>query len=226
MNAMEKLEQQIKDKLAEHQSTIENHRNHLRQQMAEVDHRHEQYTALADRLTQEVIRPRLEKLASFFDNAEMVRDSEQVGRHQGVCVFKHTNRFPARARLELGLSHDRLAENFVLTYCTQILPIFFDFPKQDEKLMPLESVDDGKVAEWFDEKIVAFLDAYLRLETHQQYQSDNIVTDPVCGMPVNKLHAAVRMDHGGVTYYFCVEDCRKKFAAAPDHYITGKKPSR
>jgi YHS domain-containing protein len=87
-------------------------------------------------------------------------------------------------------------------------------------------VDDSKVGEWFDEKIVAFLDAYLALETHHQYQSENIVTDPVCGMPVNKLHAAARMDHSDVTYYFCVEDCRKKFAEDPDHYITGKKVSK
>lgn len=226
MNAMQNLEQRIKDKLAEHQGAIDNHKNHLGEAMAQVDHRHEQYVALADRLTKDVIRPRLEKLASFFDNAKTVMDPEQVGRHQGVCVFMHTERFPARARLELGLTHDRLAENFVLSYCLQILPIFFDFPKQDEKLMPLESVDDAKVAEWFDEKIVRFLDAYLQLETHHQYQSDNIVTDPVCGMPVNRLHAAARMDHHGFTYFFCVEDCRKKFADDPDHYITGKTASK
>lgn len=223
MNAMQKLEQRIKEKMAEHQCGIENHKNHLGQQMAQVDHRHEQFTVLADRLTKEVLRPRMEKLASFFENAQVVQAPEQVGRHQAVCTFTHTDRFPARARLELGLNHDRLAENFVVSYCLQILPIFFDFPKQDEKLMPLDSVDDGKVAEWFDEKIVAFLDAYLKLETHHQYQSDNMVTDPVCGMPVNKLHAAARMEHHGVIYYFCVEDCRKKFAEDPDRYLTGKK---
>jgi YHS domain-containing protein len=223
MNAMQKLEQRIKDKIAEHQGEIDNYKNHIGQQMTQVDHRYEQYALLADRLTKDVIRPRLEQLASFFDNAEMIQDPEQVGRHQAVCVFKHTNRFPASARLELGLSPDRQAENLALCYCLQILPIFFDFAKQDQKLIALESVNEEMVAEWFEEKIVAFLDAYLRLETHHQYQSDNIVTDPVCGMPVNRLHAAAQIDHGGMTYFFCVEDCRKKFAEDPDHYMTGKK---
>ena len=226
MSAMQKLEQRIKEKFAEHQGQIDNYRNDLGRQMMQVDHRQEQYTLLADRLTKDVIRPRLEKLASFFDNAGMIQDPEQVGRHQAVCIFKHTDRFPAKARLELGLSRDRRAENLVLSYCLQILPVFTEFAKQDESLMPLESVDDEKVAEWFEEKIVAFLHAYLPLETHQQYQSDNIVTDPVCGMSVNKLHAAARIDHRGVTYFFCVEDCRKKFAEDPDHFLTGKKASK
>jgi YHS domain-containing protein len=226
MNAMLNFEQRVKNKLAEHQGEIQNHRNHLGQKMAEVDHRHEQYTVLADRLTKDIIRPRMEKLASFFDNADIIQDPEHVGRHQAACDFSHTDRFPAKARLELGLGHDRLAENFVLSYCLRIVPIFIDFPAHDETLMPLDSVDDTKVAEWFDGKIVAFLDTYLCLETHRQYQTANIVTDPVCGMPVNKLHAAAKMDLGGLTYFFCVEDCRRKFAEDPDHYITGKKAAK
>jgi YHS domain-containing protein len=139
-----------------------------------------------------------------------------------VCLFQHTDRFPARVRLEFGLGNDRQAENLLLSYRLEILPIFFDFPRQDELALPLQSVDDAKVAAWFEDKIVAFLDAYLRLETHPTYQSDNLATDPVCGMPLNKLHAAARLVHDGVTFYFCVEDCRKKFAEDPDRYLIGK----
>jgi YHS domain-containing protein len=225
MNPTQNLEQRIKNKLAEHQSEIEKRKNHLGQQMVEVDHRHKQFAALADWLTKEVLRPRLEKLIHFFDNAEIL-DPEQAGRHEGVCIFKHTTRFPARARLELGLRHDQQAENLVLCCRMEILPIFFDFPKQEEHLMRLDAVAEAKVADWFDEKIVAFLDAYLRLETHETYQSENMVTDPVCGMPLNKLHAAARMEYRGATYYFCVEDCRKKFANDPEQYLTGKKSSK
>lgn len=224
MDPMENLEQRIKEKLAEHQSRIENRQHDLGQQMVQVHQRHHQFTALANRLMQAVVRPRLEKLASFFDNAELL-DSEQAGTHQGVCVFKHTSRFPATARLELGLSHDRQATSLLLSCRMQILPIFFDFPMEDERSLPLESANEDDVAAWFEEKIGIFLDAYLRVETHDHYQADNMVTDPVCGMPINKLHAAAQMDHGGVTYYFCVEDCRKKFADNPDRYLAGKKAS-
>jgi YHS domain-containing protein len=224
MNAMENLDQRIKGKLAQHRGEIEKHKNHLGQQMVQVEARHQQFTALADRLVQEIVRPRLEKLVGYFDNAAM-QSAEESGRHQGVCLFKHTDRFPARARLEISLCHDKQAENLLLSYCLEILPIFFDFPRQDELALPLKTVDDAKVAAWIEEKIVAFLDAYLRLETHPSYQSDNMATDLVCGMPVNKLHAAAQMVHHGVTYYFCVEDCRKKFAEDPERYIIGKKVS-
>ena len=225
MNALQILEQRIKDKLTEHQREIERHRDQIGQQMVQVDHRHEKFTTLADRLTKDIIRPRLETLAGHFDNAEIL-SGEQVGRHQGVCVFAHTNRFPARAKVELGLSHDQQAVNLVLCYRPEILPILFDCPKQEEWLMQLDGVDEAKVAQWFDDKIIAFLDAYLRLETHPTYQADNIVTDPVCGMPVNKLHAPARMEYQGVTYFFCVADCQKKFAAEPDHYLPGKRSAK
>jgi len=222
MNPTQTLDQRIKDKLAEHQGEIEKHKNHLGQQMVQVDHRHQQFTVLADRLMKDIVRPRLEKLASYFDNAA-TQAPEESGLHQGVCVFKHTDRFPARARLELGLSHDRQAENLLLTYRLEILPIFFDFPRQDECLLPLQALDDAKVAAWIEDKVVAFLDAYLRLEIHPTYQSDNMAMDPVCGMSVNKLHAAAQMVHRGVTFYFCVEDCKKKFAEDPDRYLMGKR---
>jgi YHS domain-containing protein/uncharacterized membrane protein YraQ (UPF0718 family) len=38
------------------------------------------------------------------------------------------------------------------------------------------------------------------------------VTDPVCGMRVDRARA-VRLDQGGATYYFCSEHCRHRFAS-------------
>jgi YHS domain-containing protein len=58
------------------------------------------------------------------------------------------------------------------------------------------------------------------LETADQYQSDNMVLDPVCGMRINKAHAAATMEFRGQKYYFCLEECRQKFAAEPSRYLT------
>lgn len=35
--------------------------------------------------------------------------------------------------------------------------------------------------------------------------------DPVCGMTVETATAADRLDHGGVTYWFCASGCRRRF---------------
>ncbi len=49
------------------------------------------------------------------------------------------------------------------------------------------------------------------------------VTDPVCGMTVDK-DKAIRRDFGGETFYFCSEHCVHAFEAEPDRYIGGSQP--
>jgi uncharacterized protein len=44
------------------------------------------------------------------------------------------------------------------------------------------------------------------------------VTDPVCGMKVDRAKA-VRLEHAGRTYFFCSNDCRSRFEADPDAYL-------
>ena len=45
------------------------------------------------------------------------------------------------------------------------------------------------------------------------------VTDPVCGMKVDPATSKHRYDHDGVTYHFCSDGCRTKFAADPAKYL-------
>ncbi len=46
------------------------------------------------------------------------------------------------------------------------------------------------------------------------------VTDPVCGMTVDRAKA-LRHEHGGRTYYFCSSGCRDAFIADPERYLRG-----
>ncbi|HMN86013.1 MAG TPA: heavy metal-binding domain-containing protein, partial [Bauldia sp.] len=43
--------------------------------------------------------------------------------------------------------------------------------------------------------------------------------DPVCGMTVKLGAGKPTHEHGGVTYHFCSNGCRTKFAADPDGYL-------
>src|SRR5262249_22634432 len=171
-----------------------------------------------DHLVKDIILPRLENLARHFDNAELLC-GDRTGRHQCVCSFRHTNRFPATAKLELAVTRDGSAENIWLLYDLSILPVFFQFEGQDRLTIPVDGVNEAKVAAWFDEKILRFLDDYLRLQTVDQYQTVNEVTDPVCGMRINKLYAAAEIQWQGQTYYFCLPECKDKFAADPERHL-------
>ncbi len=49
-------------------------------------------------------------------------------------------------------------------------------------------------------------------------------TDPVCGMTVETATAKSSVYDRRV-YYFCSQNCREKFEAAPQTYIKGSAPS-
>ncbi len=46
-------------------------------------------------------------------------------------------------------------------------------------------------------------------------------TDPVCGMTVDTSAGKPRHDHDGETYHFCGQGCCDRFAADPQHYLSG-----
>jgi YHS domain-containing protein len=213
------LERKIKDKLALSEERQQLQQNHQRQQMVEAEARHRRYTALADRLTQEVIRPRIEKLQSLFDNARI--PEARNTRHTCCCQFEHTIRFPATARLEMGVTRDGEIKTVTLQYEVEILPVFFPVEGRDELAMLLEEVDEAKAAAWVEAKIVQFVDSYLRLETSHHHQEGNMVIDPVCGMRVNRAFAPAQMTHRGQTYYFCIPECQARFAENPERYLAG-----
>jgi YHS domain-containing protein len=213
------LERKLKEKLALSEERQQLQQNHLRQQMVEAEVRHQRYTGLADRLLQEVIRPRMEKLKTLFDNARL--PEARNSRHTCCCQFEHTPRFPATARLELGVTRDGEIKTVTLQYAAEILPVFFPVEGRDELTMPLDELDEGKAAAWVEAKIVQFVDSYLRLETSNHHQEGNLVTDPVCGMRVNKAFAPAQMTYRGRTYYFCIPECQARFAEDPERYLAG-----
>jgi Cu+-exporting ATPase len=43
--------------------------------------------------------------------------------------------------------------------------------------------------------------------------------DPVCGTQVNEENAAAMSEYLGRKYYFCSEDCQRKFEQRPEDYV-------
>jgi YHS domain-containing protein len=119
------------------------------------------------------------------------------------------------------VNRDGEIKTVVLQSRLEILPVFFPVEGKDELTMLLDEVDENKAAAWVEAKILHFVDTYLRLETSDQHQQENIVTDPVCGMRVNKAFAPAQMTYGGQTYYFCIAECRARFAENPKRYLAG-----
>jgi Cu+-exporting ATPase len=47
-----------------------------------------------------------------------------------------------------------------------------------------------------------------------------MIRDHVCDMDVDELSAAAQADYEGDTYFFCSDECRDKFVADPELYVS------
>jgi YHS domain-containing protein len=223
MSDLTTLEQKIKEKLAFSQDRRELKQNHLRQRMHEYERRHQRFGEAADRLMETIVRPRMRKLAEQFDNARFP-ESDAAARHHCTLCFAHTDRFPATTKLELGISHDGTFEHLIGDFRLEILPVFIPFQGEDQHRQSIDQIDEERLGTWFDERLIAFVDTYLRLEDTNQYQAENLVLDPICGMRVNRAFAPAQEEYKGKTYYFCSEECNQKFLQDPERYLSGPLP--
>jgi YHS domain-containing protein len=217
------LERRIREKLAAIEEDRRRQKDGLRQSMTELDERLKRYTAVADRLMKIVILPRVAKLADCF--AGIQPPEVQRGRHSCVCRFPPNPRFPVTATFELSVTRDGEARNVGIESKRQILPVFYPVDGAGHFVMPLDRVDEQRGTLWVDEQILAFVDAYLRVEVIDQYQDENLVTDPVCGMRINKTNAPAEMEYRSVKYYFCAEQCWRKFAEDPERCLAARPQS-
>ncbi len=198
------------------------HQDHMRQRMEDEARQADQFNRVASRLMAAVVRPRMETLADRFANAKLLDPTESSGA-MCTCVFGHTTRFPATTRLSLSVSPGERLEHVSLVYHLQILPVFMQFKNMDQKDFALRSMDEPSAAQWVEDRLAEFAMTYLQLETAKHYQSENMETDPVCGMPVNRNWAAAKVEYGGKTYYFCIDECRRRFEAQAGRYVQKTK---
>jgi YHS domain-containing protein len=56
-----------------------------------------------------------------------------------------------------------------------------------------------------------------------QEKTEEMVKDPVCGMTFKKAEAKASFEYKGMTYYFCNQGCRDKFAQEPEKFLQKKE---
>ena len=184
--------------------------------MVDYGERRQRFEELAQHLNMTIIRPRLETVATYFVNAGM-QDEEPPNRSS--CWFGFCQRFPAATQLEFAVAHDVRFETLIVHTQTRMMPVFVRFNEQDKLPLPLENVDDGQIADWVEERLLEFLDTYLRIDGGGEEFEEEPATDPVCGMRISRSTAAASDSYCGHPYYFCCEDCHVKFQQDPEQYV-------
>jgi YHS domain-containing protein len=208
---MESLAERLHNRLEQHRHDLADKQQQIDSIMKELLDQREKLTAIAKRKIDTIILPRMEELARLFDNAQVkVLHTDQ--NFSCVCEFVHTPRFPATVQLSIALLPGN-NENLTVRYDLSILPVLMAYDRNFEGTFPFEDSEEA-LAHWVDDRIVDFVDTYLRLESHPLYQKDNIVVDIVCGMRIPLSTATSSVERHGRTFYFCSEHCKKV-------YVTG-----
>jgi len=212
------LQASIREKLKAADEQVEEQRRGLAREMEQREQRQRRFAEILAQLVPEVVEPRVAQVVETFPHATLQPLDGGIGRHW-VWTFAHVPRYPASVELTIGIEHDDRVENLLLQYTLEILPIFFQFERHHQLALPLDAVDDEAVAAWIDERILEFVDTYLRIGQTEQYQKEVVVTDPVCGMQITPHLAIGQEQFAGRTWYFCAESCRQKFREEPERYV-------
>ncbi|HVC94684.1 MAG TPA: YHS domain-containing protein [Pirellulales bacterium] len=218
MSNTQTLAEQIESRLADAQRRLAEGRRRDEEQCRRMRARQARYDEVAEKLVRDVIQPRMEKLASYFDNAT-VDGSQPASATRCICRFQHSARFPATVSFAIGCAHDDAVENAIVNYDLEILPVFLKFQPHDQLICALDDIQADRVASWVDEKIVAFVETYLRIEFIDQYQQHTRVTDPVCRTRFNVEAATPRGEYEGRVYYFLSKENLGQFQEAPQKYV-------
>lgn len=208
MEKVNTLAKRILDLLEQHKKDLADKQQQLDVRMKELLEQKERLAAVARQMIETVILPRMKELACHFDNSK-VDNLHTDSDYNCICEFAHTPRFPATVRLGIALLPGN-DESFTARYDLNILPVLMEYNRNFEEIFPLEG-DEEALAGWVDDRILDFIDTYLRLETHPFYQKDNTVIDIVCGMHIPSISATSSVERDGRTFFFCSEQCKEAF---------------
>lgn len=212
------FQQQITNRLEANRADVAKHRDSMDKTMRQLEEREVVFHQVAEHLVDEVLQPTLAAFADPFNNAEL---EDAILGYCVRCHLRHSIRFPARASVSFRIVHNETIDSLNIQYEAQILPVFIRFDRTDVLDLSISDVELEVARNWAEQKLLGFLDSYLQLETHEQYQRDNTALDPVCGMSVAKPKGLPYV-HEGQTYYFCAQRCLDRFVESPGSYAHSK----
>jgi YHS domain-containing protein len=168
----------------------------------------EEFDRLLDEL-KDIWRPRLDALARRFGEKVNVEPSVTPGRRE--ASFKFDSEL-ARINLRFSAMTDAEVRNAVFVFNLGILPILMKFESHSEISFHLNAVDKEKLAQWFDDRIVSFVNTYLSLHENAYYLKGHLVQDPVTKMQFPKYAAGAVAEIDGKKVYFISEETSREFA--------------
>ncbi len=215
------LEHRIEAELAAARQRTEALRTELAKGYEGLSERYDRFVALSARILGSPRAGQMKKLAAAFDHARLTRTHDRAGYH-GVVEFRYTPRFPAIATVAAHMRPDAQFRNVTFSFDVQLTPAFIKYQPHEEISFPLSIVDLDAVFSWVDNRIIDFVRTYTELETAEEYQQENLVTDPVLGLRFSRIHAVAQEEHRGHKLYFLTSESQAVFRKDPEAFVVAK----
>jgi len=213
MEKVSRLAERILSRLEQHEHDHAEEQQQLDSHMKELLDQRERLASVAKHKIETVILPRMKELSRHFDNSK-VDLLHTDADFNCICELVHTPRFPATVKLGIALLPEK-NDTLTARYDLSIFPVLMEFNRNSEEAFPLDC-DEEVLGGWVDDRVLEFIDTYLRLETHPFYQKDNTVLDIICGMRISSIAATSSVERHGRTFYFCSEHCKEAFIKGND----------
>ena len=164
----------------------------------------------------EFLKPRMDAFIERFKAVVKVEPTVREYQRAVNLTFAAT---VAKATLRFEVFPDENVNQIRLECTQEIYPVVVRYDKQSVLEFPLGEVQEDAVVEWFDDRIVAFVKAYIALVRQdaalQEQLQDLFVEDPVARIRFPKHFASSTLERDGRTYYFVDEETRREFEKQP-----------
>lgn len=218
MTTIEQFERVVTDRLqavdAERHAVVES----LAEEMQRRDRLATEFAAVASRLHDTIILPRMTAVVRQFADAKVASTTTPFGM-RAECQLPRSARYAAHTKLSLSIARSPEATHGFITYSLEIIPILMAFHGECHLEFDPTAPDEPEISAWVEERLLDFVETYLRVGSEPQYQRDNLQIDPVCGMNLSAADIEERFTFRGHTYHFCCAACRERFAAKSAFYL-------
>ena len=218
MSTIEQFERVVTDRLrtvdAERRAAVAA----LAEEMGRRDDAAATFTAVATRIHDSVIVPRVAAVTRQFGAAKVASTGTPFGVRT-ECQLPRSPRYPAATKLSLSIARSPEGTRGYVTYSLEIIPILMAFHGECHLEFDPAAPNEQEIAAWVEARLLEFVETYLRVGNEPQYQRTNLQIDPVCGMSLSIADVDEKVTVRGHTYHFCSVACRERFAASPELYL-------
>jgi YHS domain-containing protein len=218
MTNIDQLSKRIEAEFADARRRIEELQRRAAREAESVAERYEKFERLRHHVTDDILVPRIQAMLQHFDNAKQSPHRHRFGVDL-VIAFGRTTECPANVELKLSLTRDESIEQISLVYELTILPVFTKFEPRGALQFKLDEFDELQLTGWLEDRLVAFVQTYLSLQFVDQYQQDNLVSDPVASIRFPKAFAKATCEYQQQTYYFLSDASKTEFERDPTLFI-------